>query len=198
MVLLTLVVSRHTASANATVTVEDHVAPTMLTKNITVQLTAGGNVTIMAAQVNNGSFDACGIQTLSLNKSTFLCSDAGPNTVKLIATDANGNTSSANATVTVEDHVAPTMLTKNITVQLSAGGNVTITAAQVNNGSFDACGIKTLSLNKNTFLCSDVGPNVVTLTATDANGNTSSANATVTVEDHVAPTMLTKNITVQL
>jgi hypothetical protein len=188
----------NTASANATVTVEDHVAPTMLTKNITVQLTAGGNVTITAAQVDNGSYDACGIVNYSLSKSTFICSNVGPNTVALKATDANGNTASANATVTVEDHVAPTMLTKNITVQLTAGGNVTIAAAQVNNGSFDACGIQTLSLNKTTFLCSNIGANTVTLTATDANGNTASANATVTVEDHVAPTMLTKNITVQL
>jgi hypothetical protein len=192
-------VNGNTASANATVTVEDHVAPTMLTKNITVQLSAGGSVTITAAQVDNGSFDACGgIQTLSLNKNTFICSNVGANSVTLTATDANGNTASANAIVTVEDHVAPTMLTKNITVQLTAGGNITITPAQVNNGSFDACGIQTLSLNKSTFLCSNVGPNTVTLTGTDANGNTSSANATVTVEDHVAPTMLTKNITVQL
>ena len=188
----------NTASANVTVTVEDHIAPTMITKNITVQLTAAGNVTITAAQVNNGSFDACGIQTLSLSKTTFLCSNVGPNTVTLTATDANGNTASANATVTVEDHVAPTMLTKNITVQLTAGGNVVITPAQVNNGSFDACGIQTLSLSKSTFLCSDIGANTVTLTATDANGNTASANATVTVQDHVTPTMLTRNITVQL
>ena len=188
----------NTASANATVTVEDHVAPTMLTKNITVQLTAAGNVTITAAQVDNGSFDACGIQSYSLSKSTFLCSHIGANTVTLMATDANGNTATANATVTVEDHVAPTMLTKNITVQLTAGGNVIITAAQVDNGSFDACGIQAYSLSKSTFLCSDIGANTVKLTATDANGNTATANATVTVEDHVVPTMLTKNITVQL
>jgi hypothetical protein len=91
----------------------------------------------------------------------------------------------ASRTVTwTSDATPPTMLTKNITVQLTAGGNVTITAAQVNNGSFDACGIQILSLNKNTFLCSDIGANTVTLTATDANGNTASANATVTVEDH--------------
>jgi hypothetical protein len=60
-----------------------------------VQLTAGGNVTITPALVNNGSFDACGIQTFSLSKSTFLCSNVGTNTVRLTATDANGNTASA-------------------------------------------------------------------------------------------------------
>ena len=72
----------------------------MLTKNITVQLTAGGNVIITAAQVDNGSFDACGIQAYSLSKSTFICSNLGANTVTLTATDANGNTASKTAIVT--------------------------------------------------------------------------------------------------
>jgi hypothetical protein len=42
-------------------------------------------------------------------------------------TDANGNTSTCDATVTVEDNVAPTAICQNITVQLDATGNVTIT-----------------------------------------------------------------------
>jgi hypothetical protein len=38
-------------------------------------------------------------------------------------------------------------LTKNITVQLGASANVLITAADVNNGSTDNCGIKLLELD---------------------------------------------------
>jgi hypothetical protein len=44
-----------------------------------------------------------------------------------------------------------------------------------------------MTLDVDTFDCSDVGPNVVTLTVTDIYGNTSQCSATVTVEDNTAP-----------
>ena len=60
--------------------------------------------------VDNGSSDACGIQTLALSKTDFTCDDiaTNPNTVTLTVTDNNGNVSTANATVTVKDEVKPT------------------------------------------------------------------------------------------
>jgi hypothetical protein len=48
----------------------------------------------------------------------------------------------------------------------------TILASQINNGSTDNCGAITLSLNKYTFGCTDVGVNTVILTVTDSQGNT--------------------------
>ena len=81
--------------------------------------------------------------------------------------------------------VKPTVLTKNITIQLEPGGIATITPQQVDNGSFDACGVVLYSLNKTTFDCSNVGANTVTLTVKDANANTASGTATVTVVDNV-------------
>jgi hypothetical protein len=51
----------------------------------------------------------------------------GAQTVTLTVTDANGNTSTCDATVTIEDNIAPTAICQNITVQLDATGNVTIT-----------------------------------------------------------------------
>ncbi|WP_459210793.1 beta strand repeat-containing protein, partial [Aquimarina rhabdastrellae] len=188
----------NTASANATVTIEDKVAPTVVTQDITVQLDATGNVSITTSQIDNGSTDACGIATMSLNITDFDCSNIGVNTVMLTVTDNNGNTASANARVTIEDKVAPTVFTQYITVQLDATGNVSITTSQIDNGSTDACGIATMSLNTTDFDCSNIGTNTVMLTVTDNNGNTASANATVTIEDKVAPTVVTQDITVQL
>jgi len=185
------------SSETATVTIEDKIAATVLTKNITVQLDATGNATIAASDVDNSSTDACGIATLALDTTSFNCSNVGANTVTLTATDANGNVSSETATVTIEDKIAATVLTKNITVQLDATGNATIAASDVDNGSTDACGL-TLALDTASFNCSNVGANTVTLTATDANGNVSAETATVTIEDKIAATVLTKNITVQL
>ncbi|WP_162426644.1 glycine-rich protein [Pontibacter pudoricolor] len=186
------------ATTTAIITVEDKVAPVAIAQDITVQLDATGNATITAAQVNNGSSDACGDITLTISKTAFDCSNVGENSVTLTVTDKSGNTHTTTAIVTVEDKVAPVVITQNITVQLDAAGNATITADEVNNGSADACGIKSMSLSKTTFDCSTIGANTVTLTVTDNNGNVATKTAIVTVEDKIAPIALTKNITIKL
>jgi gliding motility-associated-like protein len=188
----------NTSSSEAIVTVEDNVAPVVVTQNITAQLDAEGNATITPEQIDNGSSDACGILEMSLDIDTFDVTNVGDNTVVLTVTDNNGNESTAEATVTVEDKVAPVVVTANITVELDAEGNVTITPDDVDNGSSDASGISEMTLNNDTFDCSNVGENTVVLTVEDNNGNTSSSEAIVTVEDNVAPVVVTQNITVQL
>ncbi|WP_020477117.1 HYR domain-containing protein [Flavobacterium sp. ACAM 123] len=170
-------------------TIGDSIMPIAKAKNITAQLNAAGTATLTEAQVNNGSSDACGIASLTLDKMTFNCSNVGLNTVTLTVTDINGNASTATAVVTVEDKVAPVAIGQNVTVQLDATGNGSTTPALVNNGSSDACGIASLTLDKRTFNCSNVGPNTVTLTVTDLNGNISTAIQIVTVTDNINPTI---------
>ena len=92
------------------------------------------------------------------------------------------------STVTIEDNVAPVAVCQDLTVQLDDNGTASITAGEVDNGSSDACGIASLSINNGTFTCAEVGSNAVTLTVTDVNGNVSTCSATVTVVDNLAPT----------
>ena len=167
-------------------------APDALCQNVTVQLNDSGNGSTTAAAVDNGSNDACGAASLALSQTDFGCADVGANTVTLTVTDANGNESTCDATVTVEDNVAPDALCRNVTVQLNDSGNGSTTAAAVDNGSNDACGAASLALSQTDFGCADVGANTVTLTVTEstANGNESTCDATVTVEDNVAPDAL--------
>jgi hypothetical protein len=186
------------STCSATVTVEDNVAPVALCQSITVQLDASGNASITTADIDNGSNDACGIASLALDVTSFDCSNVGANTVVLTVTDNNGNVSTCSSTVTVEDNVAPVALCQSITVQLDASGNASITTADIDNGSNDACGIASLALDITSFDCSNVGANTVVLTVTDNNGNVSTCSATVTVEDNVAPVALCQSITVQL
>jgi hypothetical protein len=186
------------STCSATVTIEDNVAPVAICQSITVQLDANGNASITTADINNGSNDACGIASLSLDITSFDCSNVGANTVVLTVTDNNGNVSTCPATVTVEDNVAPVAICQSITVQLDASGNASITTADIDNGSNDACGIADLSLDITSFDCSNIGDNPVVLTVTDNNGNVSSCPATVTVEDNIAPIAICQSITVQL
>ena len=176
----------------------DFTPPQARCKDITVQLDSSGNASITANQIDNGSSDDQGIASLAVSPNTFTCANIGPNTVTLTVTDTSHNVSTCTATVTVEDNVAPVAVCKNITVQLDASGNASISAADIDNGSSDACGIVGLMVNPNTFTCANIGPNTVTLTVTDTSHNVSTCTATVTVEDNVAPVAICKNITVQL
>src|SRR5690606_29622867 len=154
---------------------------------ITLELDANGQAVLDPALIDGGSTDNCGIANISVSPDTFTCADVGPNTVTLTVTDVNGNSSSCTSNIFVEDNIAPVAVCQNITVQLDAAGNATITAADVDGGSSDACGIADLSIDISTFDCSNVGANNVVLTVTDENGNISSCSAVVTVEDNVAP-----------
>ncbi len=181
-------VNGNVSTCTATVTVEDNVSPVAICQDITVQLDVTGNASITGADIDNGSSDACGIDTLVVSPNTFDCSDVGtPVTVTLTVTDVNGNVSTCTATVTVEDNVPPVAICQDITVQLDATGNVSIVAADVDGGSTDACGIASLSIDIMDFTCADIGPNNVTLTVTDVNGNVSTCVAVVTVEDNIPP-----------
>jgi hypothetical protein len=198
VVLTVTDVNNNTSTCSATVTVQDLVAPNAICQPVTVQLDNSGNGTLTAAQVNNGSNDACGILNLHIGQAGFTCANVGANTVVLTVTDVNNNTSTCSATVTVQDLVAPNAICQPVTVQLDNSGNGTLTAAQVNNGSNDACGILSLHIGQAGFTCANVGANTVVLTVTDVNNNTSTCSATVTVQDLVAPNAICQPVTVQL
>ena len=188
----------NSSSCTATVTIVDDVDPVAICQNITVQLDVNGEVTITAAQVNNGSFDNCGIDTITLNPSSFTCAGVGTNSVTLTVTDLNGNVATCTAIVTVLDTVPPVALCRDITIDLDGSGNASIIPSQVDNGSGDACGIASITVSPNTFDCLNVGANTVTLVVTDLNGNVDSCTSIVTVVDATAPNAICQNITVAL
>jgi hypothetical protein len=181
-----------------TVTVEDNVAPSAECQNVTVQLNANGDGSTSLAAVNDGSSDACGIQSLVLSQVNFNCSNVGNNAETLTVTDVNGNSDICNFTVAVEDNVAPEALCQDVTLQLDANGDASTSVAAVDIGSNDACGINSLVLSQAGFDCDEVGGNSETLTVTDVNGNVSVCNFTVTVEDNIKPTAVCFNPTVAL
>ena len=188
----------NTATCNYDVVVVDNEAPVAACQDITIQLNAAGNATIVPADIDNGSTDNCSIGGLSVSPNTFTCAEVGANTVTLTVLDNAGNSSTCTSTVTVEDNVLPNAICQDITVQLDAAGNATITGADIDNGSNDNCGIASLAVAPNAFTCANIGGNPVTLTVSDINGNVSTCAATVTVEDNVPPVALCSDLTVTL
>ncbi|WP_034061987.1 T9SS type A sorting domain-containing protein [Lacinutrix jangbogonensis] len=93
--------------------------------------------------------------------------------------DGNGNTSTQAQNVVITDSTDPVASGQNITVDLGVNGSVTITSADVDNGSNDNCGSVALSIMPDTFTSEGVFS--VTLTATDIKGNTNDTVVQVTV-----------------
>jgi parallel beta-helix repeat protein len=172
------------STASQTITVTDVEVPVLITgSNLTVSNTTGicGANIVLAIPA---ATDNCGIASLTNSHPSGLF-PIGTTTVTWTATDVNGNVSTATQNVTVNDTEAPVVHAQNITITLNASGTASITAAQINAGSTDNCTISSYSLSKTNFNCSNIGTNTITLTVTDAAGNSSSADAVVTVNNSV-------------
>ena len=190
--------SGNTNQCTATVTVQDNMPPTALCKPATVYLDANGHGALALADFNNGSSDACGIQSLVLSDTDFDCSKVGPNLVTLTVTDNHGQQAQCYANVMVLDNLPPVAQCKPATLQLAGGGVVALNIADVNNGSSDNCGIQSLTVSPTGFNCGNTGTNTVTLTVKDIHNNTSTCTATVTVQDVTPPDALCHSRNVQL
>ncbi|MEZ4893288.1 MAG: hypothetical protein R2778_09765 [Saprospiraceae bacterium] len=152
-VTLSLVdVNGNNSSCIAVVTVVDITPATALCQDLTIELSNGGYAFITEEEVDNGSNDACGVQSLALSQTAYLCEHLGTNTVTLTVTDVNGNESTCDASITVEDNILPVALCHNLVLQLDETGAASITPADIDNGSSDNCGF-TLSLSDENYGC---------------------------------------------
>src|SRR5690606_12399919 len=101
---------------------------------------------------------------VTLGDAVFTCEDVGKieglNDLTYSVTDGS-NTVTGSLSVTVEDKIGPKVVTKNITIPL-VGQTATITPDMIDNGSTDACGIKTMTLDITAFNRTHVGENTVT------------------------------------
>lgn len=165
----------------------DCIAPEVITQNITVELDRNGLASISTGDIDNGSTDnttAAGKLLFSLNQTNFDCTDLGVNTVELTVSDEFGNESSASAEVTVVDLIAPVANSvRSLSFDLADDGPVIIDVSDIEDGSTDNCGQPMLSLGDTggDFLLP--GNYIVTLTATDRYGNSSSSETEVEIID---------------
>lgn len=169
-------------SANATKLIDVASITAVTTQNAVVYLDANGQATIDESAINTTVANDCNTDfTYSTDVEQFDCNNLGNNTVTLIGTDANGNTTSATATVDVQDTISPMLMTQDIEVTLDANGDASITADDLIASMSDNCSIVSTSADKTDFVIADFGDNIVTVTVTDAAGNTTSMTAIVTV-----------------
>ncbi|MCK7591835.1 HYR domain-containing protein, partial [Subsaxibacter sp. CAU 1640] len=169
--------SGNSSTQNQTIVVDDAtppVTPTLPTINGQCSATASIPSTT----------DACAGTLFGTTSDPLTYSTQGAHVITWNFNDGNGNSINVTQTVFINDTVDPTAICRNITIPLdNSTGTASIVASQIDNGSTDNCGTSNLNytLSQSTFDCSDIGPNIIVLTVTDAGGNTSSCTSTVTI-----------------
>jgi uncharacterized lipoprotein YddW (UPF0748 family) len=186
-----------TESAPAAVTSNDHEAPSVRTRDVSVTL-AGGTASIAAADVDGGTTDNWGVESIAVSRSSFSCADIGANRVELTATDKAGNSASSGAVVNVLGSVPQPVIgvTRSdvtntglpaSTIALGYGAqSVTLTAVDRAAGGAGtgfswspAGGLSTATGATTAFAPAAAG--VYTFTAQGMNGNGCVGAATVTI-----------------
>lgn len=121
---------------------------------------------------------------ITLGKTIFNCEDIGENEVGILIKNSSGDTWEKTVKVIVKDQTPPVLVPKNISIELDVTkGVVELTPEQLLVEFGDNCGIKSLTINKNRFICEDIGKEIsVALRAEDHSGNVIEAVAVVTIK----------------
>lgn len=121
--------------------------------------------------------------TVSYSQDPGTYFNAGTTYVYVYASDDQGNFANCSFAVTVTEHEPPVLITKNISLPLSTFGDAFISQYDVVESLTDNCGIDpwNVFLFPTYFNCSNIGDNIITITAMDHSGNTTTQYATVTI-----------------
>ncbi|MFT4601256.1 MAG: hypothetical protein ACI857_001434 [Arenicella sp.] len=167
----------------AMVSVLDTLPPVMdCVGAMTIVLNSTGDTTLLATDLDNGTADICGLDTLYLSTYDFTCAEDGLNQVTLYAEDDYGNIDSCTVDITIDAGSTITVVTDSVhdvscfglddggVYITTTGGNGTITYDWDNdvNGDFDD--VEDLT---------PIGSGAWTLVVLDASGCTATTNGTV-------------------
>jgi len=168
------------------ITIEDKIGPVAICKSfVTFTLDSDGEIDITPDQIDGGSYDNCGIKSMSLDRSKLDCSMLGDTfTIRLTVEDYGGNINSCWTLANVVDKSLPVPFCRS-TVPLVLNRNkvAKLKVADVDVGSYDNCGIVDYKFSKKKFRCTDGGSTQVTMTVTDASGNSDFCEFTVVIAD---------------
>ncbi|UJP65277.1 YDG domain-containing protein [Mongoliitalea daihaiensis] len=109
----------------------DATPPTLILKNISVQLDNSGNASITISDIDNGTTDNCSAfedLIFEISQTAFTCENTEPITVTVKVTDLAGNSSEGSAEITVLQPLIPISTNISSTVARNQNGNVLIYA----------------------------------------------------------------------
>ncbi|KPJ64084.1 hypothetical protein AMK68_02335, partial [candidate division KD3-62 bacterium DG_56] len=185
--------SGNSATCTATVTVLDDTAPTITQcatdRTLWADASCQAAIPDITAEVTaSDNCDPTPAITQSPTAGTIV--GTGDHTVTITVTDASGNSATCAATVTVVDDTAPTITQCATDKTLSADASCEaaipdLTGEVTASDNCDPAPAITQSPAAGTIV--GAGDHTVTITVTDASGNSATCAATVTVPDDTAP-----------
>lgn len=170
--------------------VPDQTPPEARCRNISAPLDAAGQVSISAADVDDGSVDNCQLASISIDIQDFGCAAAGAQQVTLTVTDASGNSSNCSAIVTVSDPLSPVVNCPGVATTCGADLSPETTGFAT---AIDNCGVMGLDYSDDvtSLSCADEQQVARTWSATDNAGNISNCIQLINVvKDQEAPECL--------
>jgi gliding motility-associated-like protein len=174
--------SGNSATATQSVTVIDNLDPEIIAP-ANLQVIANADCSATGVVLGNPiATDNCSSVTVQNNAPAVF--PVGSTVVIWTATDASGNSSTAQQTVIVTDNVNPTVLLQDLTVTLDGNGDAQISFNDVDAGTFDNCGIASTVMSQTDFSCSDIGVNNIAITVVDNSGNASYGTVSITVQSN--------------
>ena len=172
--------NNNVTTAQQKITVKDTTKPVLtVPQNITMEATA------VRTPVTIGEATATDIFKVTITKSAPVDYPVGRTVVTWTATDENGNVSTGEQVITIEDKTKPL---------LSIPGDKTVEATAIRTpvsiGQATAIDIFKVTITNDAPVDYPLGTTTVTWTATDENGNVSTAKQNITVRDTTKPVLM--------
>jgi photosystem II stability/assembly factor-like uncharacterized protein len=175
-------------SCTSIVTLVDNIPPSITCQDFDAFITDSNGYVFDENDALLTAEDNCGIVDYQVSNTTFECDQVG-NTVEvtLTAFDAAGLSDDCVFNISIFEEVDPVITCQDFTLVLDGTGNGTLQTTDVLVSATDNCGLIEVELSKETFDCSELGSNPVTITVSDQFDNESDCIVNVEVVDLTAP-----------
>ncbi len=207
--------SGNSSTCDVSVTVKDQYDPVIVCDELSVDLWENGEYVLddtEKEELVKDVWDNCtdlDYDDIAVDLFSFECVNVETDSakVKYTVSDEHGNTTVKYCYVEVNDVTDPVaMCIDTVQLILDENGRAILYQSDVNDGddhestpewarfyndleggSYDACGIESMTLSENVFECDAIGMNTVTLTVIDPHGNSDACTSVIEVIDDVAP-----------
>jgi surface protein len=182
----------------STVLISDNTSPAISCSDTTITIIDGAQKTVTRDLLQASLTDNCTLTDTIILPGKLSCTDIGDNEVVILAQDASGNIGMCTATVTVINEEVPLARCRDREVSLNQEGMASLTALDIDDGSYSNCGTLSYTASQLSFSCEDGSVQTVALYVEGENGKADTCTSNLTLKDVYAPNAQCADITVYL